>query len=152
VMPGTVGASPDAAVSVGTFCMVGIAKTFSNQAPLGGKIGVGIIGECLIDGPACRDMVEDYAVAVASPCGVIVSVFGAVGPLVAEPAANIADDDVIIAGVERAVCDADAVAGCGLAGDGYVGIFDIQIGCKMNGSGHAKDNCARGIVIESVAE
>ena len=97
-------------------------------------------------------MVKDHRVAVTAPCGVSIIIVRTVRPLIPETTANIADDDVVITGVQRPVGNADAVPRCGLSGDGNIGIPHVQIGCQVDRSGYLKDNRAGGIMIQGITQ
>src|SRR5690606_19075664 len=103
-------------------------------------IHVAVHGHVFIQSPTCRHVVDhNISDRVAAD-----RVVAAAHPGFAAPETHVADDHVVGVDPYRFACDTNAVAGCGLAGNGYIGSTDNQRTYQPADSSHIEydDTCA----------
>ena len=120
---------------MGALVMQAVIERLADNAPLHREVAAAAKVMRAVNGPAQRTMVHDRPVHVFGVERVIAS-FGAFGfVLVAQPEAEIADDDVgRVFNLERVVPEGDAIARRRLAGDSDIRFVQQQSALKLNRS------------------
>ena len=141
--------SPDAAVAVCTFFVYGVGQTFADDAPLQGQVTVVVERATLVGAPAQRTVVDDdVAVRLIGIHGVVAFLHD-VG---SHTRADKADDDVVGLYIERIVLQADAVARCGLSGDGQIAVAHLERLLQFDDAADGKDDGAGSLLVDGPAQ
>src|SRR5581483_12089247 len=123
-------------------------QCLGDEASLHGDVARLAGTEPLVDAPTDRAVVVDDVVAAAG-AGAVLRRPG----LVADPDADVADDDVVgVGAAERVVLEADAVARGGLPGDGDVRVADDQLRLQGDDATDAEDDRPRAARLDGRAE
>ena len=139
--------APYAAEAVAALNVVGTEEALGDHAPLYGYVLAVIHRHGLVDAPACRHVVEYDVLAAAAAQGIVVA-----ATLVAQAHTYIAYYHLVGGYAQRIALYADAVAGSGLSGYGYVGVAYCELFLQVDGARHAEHHRARPLGLNGMAQ
>ena len=143
--------SPDAAVTVGSLLVDGLAQAFRNDIPLEAEVLHPIEGRALIRAPAHRAVVNHYIGVGAVPVEYLHGIVFRLG-LVAHAAADEADYHVARRNLEGIVLQADSIPRSRLSGDGHVSLGDGELAAELDDTGHIEHYRALAALGKAIAE
>src|SRR5688572_29149671 len=145
-MPGAAWATPKPAVTVRTFLVNGLRQALADETPLHGEVGGFVDGKRFVHAPTYRAMVDDDLVAIAAKAILLLAA------LIAGTETHIPDDEVRGVEIDLVILDANAIAGRGLAGDGEIGVANLEFRFERDSARNAEDHEARPLGLDGRAK
>ena len=153
MMEGSVLSAPNASITMSSFHVTCIAQRLRHETVLEREILIAIAGDTFIDRPREGTVVNHDITAVIDGQGVIIRVCIFGKGVVSQPAADIAQRDIMrFLDDNRIVRNTDSLPGGGLSENGHIAVQHLQRRIQMDRSANSKNDDTRTGLVHGITE